>query len=261
MTVEETCVWFSRTGARKVAAMRRSPLGFTVASMLGGAYIGIALVLALTVSSGLPAGARPLAAGAVFGLGLLLVLFAGAELFTGAVMYAAFGLARGTVRLPETVAMLLWVWIGNLVGSAILAWVFSTGGGGAIFAAPSAFLHDYVAHKIDVGAGALVARASLCNWLVCLAIWMPARLKGEGAKILAMAWCLLAFVASGFEHSVANMTLFSLAALSPVHPISLSGAAHNLLWVTVGNVLGGSLLVAFAYLSVARTEPVDDGRT
>jgi nitrite transporter NirC len=255
MTVDESCAWFSETGARKVAAMNRSPLGFTISSMLGGAYIGIALVLALTVSSGLPAGARPLAAGAVFGLGLLLVSFAGAELFTGSVMYAAFGLARGTVRWPATLAMLLWVWVGNLAGSAVLAWVFSTGGGGLIFAAPEPFLHDYVAHKVNVPAGALVARASLCNWLVCLAIWTPARLKGEGAKILAMAWCLLAFVASGFEHSVANMTLFTLAALSPVHPIDFAEAAHNLLWVTLGNVVGGSVLVATAYLSIARTEP------
>lgn len=257
VTVDQTCEWFSDTGARKLAAMRRSPVGFTISSMLGGAYIGIALVLALTVSSGLPAGARPLAAGAVFGLGLLLVSFAGAELFTGSVMYAAFGLARGKTRLPATLAMLLWVWIGNLFGSMVLAWVFSTGGGGAIFSAPQPFLHDYVAHKVTASGGALVARASLCNWLVCLAIWVPARLKSEAAKIIALAWCLLAFVASGFEHSVANMTLFTLAALSPLHPIDLAGAAHNLLWVTLGNVVGGSVLVATAYLSIARTEPRD----
>ncbi|USI72753.1 formate/nitrite transporter family protein [Sphingomonas morindae] len=254
MTVDETCTWFSQTGAHKIAAMRRSPLGFTIAAMLGGAYIGIALVLALTVSSGLPAGVRPLAAGSVFGLGLLLVSFAGAELFTGSVMYAAFGLARGTVRLPSVLVMLLWVWLGNLIGSMILAWVFATGGGGAVFAAPEPFLHDYVAHKVHVGAGALVARASLCNWLVCLAIWTPARIRSEAGKILALAWCLLAFVASGFEHSVANMTLFTLAGLSPDHPVDLAGAAHNLLWVTLGNVLGGSVLVASAYLGIARTE-------
>lgn len=255
MTVDQACEWFSDTGARKIAALRRSPLGFTISSILGGAYIGIALVLALTVSSGLPAGTRPLAAGAVFGLGLLLVLFAGAELFTGSVMYATFGLARGKIRLPQALGMLLWVWIGNLLGSAILAWVFATGGGGLVFAAPQTFLHDYVGHKINADAGALVARASLCNWLVCLAIWTPARIKSESGKILAMAWCLLAFVASGFEHSVANMTLFTLAALSPEHPLTLAGAAHNLLWVTIGNVVGGSVLVATAYLSIARSEP------
>jgi nitrite transporter NirC len=254
VTVDQACEWFSDTGARKIAALKRSPLGFSIAAMLGGAYIGIALVLALTVSSGLAPGARPLAAGAVFGLGLLLVSFAGAELFTGSVMYAAFGLARGRIRLPQALGMLLWVWIGNLLGSIVLAWVFATGGGGAVFAAPQPFLHDYVAHKINVDAGALVARASLCNWLVCLAIWMPARIKSETGKMIAMAWCLLAFVASGFEHSVANMTLFSLAAFSPTHPIDLAGAAHNLLWVTLGNVVGGSLMVATAYLTIARTE-------
>jgi len=254
VTVDETCEWFSETGAHKVEALRRSPLGFTVGSMLGGAYIGIALVLALTVSAGLPAGARPLASGAVFGLGLLLVSFAGAELFTGSVMYAAFGLARGKIRLPQALLVLLWVWIGNLLGSMVLAWVFATGGGGAVFSAPQPFLHDYVAHKVGVSAGALVARASLCNWLVCLAIWVPARLKSEAAKIIAMAWCLLAFVAAGFEHSVANMTLFTMASFSPTHPIDLAGAAHNLLWVTLGNIVGGSLMVATAYLAIARTE-------
>jgi len=254
MTVDQTCDWFADTGARKLAALRRSPLGFSISAMLGGAYIGIALVLALTVSAGLPVGVRPLAAGAVFGIGLLLVSFAGAELFTGSVMYASFGLARRRIRLPGTLGMLVWVWIGNLLGSAIFAWVFATGGGGLVFSAPQPFLHDYVAHKIDVGAGALVARASLCNWLVCLAIWTPARIKSETGKIIAIGWCLLAFVASGFEHSVANMTLFTLAWLSPTHPIDLLGALHNLLWVTFGNIVGGSFMVSMAYLSIARSE-------
>lgn len=254
MTVDEACDWFSQTGARRLAFLRNSPIGFSIGSLLGGAYIGIALVLALTVSAGLPAGVRPLVAGSVFGLGLLLVSFAGAELFTGSVMYAAFGLARGRLRWPGALGMLLWVWIGNLVGSALLAWVFATGGGGTVFATPQPFLHDYIAHKVNVAPGALVARASLCNWLVCLALWTPARIKSESGKIIAMAWCLLAFVASGFEHSVANMTAFALAWFSPDHPVTLAGAAYNLAWVTVGNVIGGSVLVAAAYLAIARTE-------
>lgn len=254
MTVDETCDWFAETGARKLAALRRSPLGFSIASMLGGAYIGMALVLALTVSSGLPAGERPLAAGSVFGIGLLLVSFAGAELFTGSVMYAAFGLARSRIRLLPALRMLLWVWAGNFLGSVFFAWVFASGGGGLVFSAPPPFLHDYLAHKIDASAGALIARASLCNWLVCLAIWTPARIKSEVGKIITIGWCLLAFVASGFEHSVANMTLFTMAWLSPAHPVDLLGALHNLLWVTLGNILGGSLMVSLAYLSIARTE-------
>ncbi|MGI4733403.1 MAG: formate/nitrite transporter family protein [Janthinobacterium lividum] len=255
MTVDQTCEWFSDTGRHKVEALRRSPVGFTVGSMLGGAYIGVALILALTVSAGLPAGGRPLAAGAVFGLGLLLVSFAGAELFTGAVMYAAFGLARRKIGVPQALGMLLWVWAGNLLGSIVLAWVFAAGGGGAIFGAPAPFLHDYVTHKVGADAGALVARASLCNWLVCLAIWVPARLKSEAAKIIAMAWCLLAFVAAGFEHSVANMTLFAIAEFAPTPVVDLPAILHNLLWVTLGNVVGGSLMVATAYLAIARTEP------
>jgi nitrite transporter NirC len=97
-------------------------------------------------------------------------------------------------------------------------------------------------------AHALVARAILCNWLVCLALWMSARTTSDAAKCILIFWCLLAFIASGFEHSVANMTLFSIALLGD-HPaaVSLAGAGHNLLWVTIGNTLGGVLFVACGY--------------
>ncbi len=79
--------------------MVRAPGAFAVSTLLGGAYIGIALILALTVSSELPAGVRPLVSGGVFGIGLLLVLFAGADLFTGTIMYVVLGLARKKVNL------------------------------------------------------------------------------------------------------------------------------------------------------------------
>ena len=102
---------------------------------------------------------------------------------------------------------------------------------------------------------ALLCRATLCNWLVCLAIWLPSRLASDSAKIIGMAWCLLAFVAPGFEHSVANMTVFSLGLLDPTPAGTLGGAAYNLLWVTVGNIIGGGVLVAGAYLPASTTDP------
>ncbi len=235
----------------KAQMMVRAPGAFAVSTLLGGAYIGIALILALTVSSELPAGVRPLVSGGVFGIGLLLVLFAGADLFTGTIMYVVLGLARKKVNLGTGLALLACVWIGNLIGAAILAWTFSTGGGGIVFSAPAPFLHDYIAHKVDANPATLIARAALCNWLVCLAIWTPARLQSESAKIIATAWCLLAFVACGFEHSVANMTLFTLGLLDPVAEADLAAAGHNLLWVTTGNLIGGALFVALPYLALA----------
>jgi nitrite transporter NirC len=94
----------------------------------------------------------------------------------------------------------------------------------------------------------LFARAVLCNWLVCLAIWMAARVDSDIAKCAVIFWCLLAFIACGFEHSVANMTLLGLA-LAGNHPeaVSIAGAAWNLAWVTLGNVVGGAVFVGGAY--------------
>ena len=240
MSYMDQCDHFAQVGRDRARHLFRSPASFAVSTLLGGAYIGIALILALTVSAGLPMGVRPLVSGGVFGIGLLLVMVAGADLFTGTIMYVVLGLA-----------LLASVWVGNLVGAAILAWIFSTGGGGIVFSAPPPFLHDYIGHKVNTDPAMLVARASLCNWLVCLAIWMFARLESESARILAMAWCLLAFVACGFEHSVANMTLFTLGMLDPMPLLGTAAAAYNLFWVTIGNMLGGGLFVASAYLALA----------
>ncbi len=251
MTYTESCTNFALLAEQKIAGMKRAPLGFLSGTLLAGAYIGVAYVLALTVAAGLPPGVRPLALGGVFGIGLILVVMAGAELFTGYVMYMTFGLAKGTVKPLDALAALAFVWIGNLAGSILLAALFAKGGGGAVFAAPASYLHDFIAKKEDSTVLALVCRATLCNWLVCLAIWLPSRLATDSAKIIGMAWCLLAFVACGFEHSVANMTILSLGMFDPTPAGTFYGAAYNLLWVTIGNVIGGSLLVAGAYLLAA----------
>src|SRR5207244_8136494 len=104
------------------------------------------------------------------------------------------------------------------------------------------------AAKMNGPAVALFARAILCNWLVCLAIWMSARVDSDSAKCIVIFWCLFAFIANGFEHSVANMTLLGLA-LAGNHPetVSVGGFAWNLLWVTLGNIVGGAVFVAGAY--------------
>ena len=261
MTYTETCDNFAALAAQKTAGLKRAPLGFLAGTLLAGAYIGIAYVLALTVAAGLPPGVRPLALGAVFGIGLILVVMAGAELFTGHVMYMTFGLAKGTVKPLDALLVLAVVWIGNLVGSILLAALFAKGGGGAVFAAPADYLHGFIAKKEESTVLALVCRATLCNWLVCLAIWLPARLSGDSAKIIGMAWCLLAFVACGFEHSVANMTIFTLGLLATVQAGTLGGAAYNLLWVTIGNIVGGAVLVAGAYLLSSTVDAPAPGLT
>lgn len=118
---------------------------------------------------------------------------------------------------------------------------------------PHGLLQQIAAAKMNAPLGVLLARAVLCNWLVCLAVWMSAKVDSDTARCIVIWWCLFAFIACGFEHSVANMTLLSLALLG-AHgaQISVSGLAHNLLWVSLGNVVVGALFVASAYWLVAR---------
>src|SRR5438132_1721705 len=108
--------------------------------------------------------------------------------------------------------------------------------------------------KMNAPAVKLVARAMLCNWLVCLAIWTSARMTSDAAKCIAIFWCLYAFIASGFEHSVANMTLLSIALMAD-HPesVSLAGLAWNLLWVTIGNAIAGAGIMGIGYWAASRT--------
>jgi nitrite transporter NirC len=187
-----TITGFADRALTDAVALRRSPLGFFVGAMLAGAYIGIAMILAISAAAGLPAGVRPLVMGATFGLGLILTVFAGGELFTGYVMYLGFGLMRRTVRPADAAMLMVVVWVGNLIGALILAGLFVAGGGGQVFANANAMFDAYAVHKVEADAMTLMARAILCNWLVCLAIWTgdrgcrevhrhgvdPARLRG-----------------------------------------------------------------------------------
>jgi len=148
---------------------------------------------------------------------------------------------------------LLRVWAGswsfNLIGSVCLAALFMAGGGGVLVSdSGAALLNKVASYKMNSPAIELLARAILCNWLVCLALWMAARTQSDSAKCIVIFWCLFAFIACGYEHSVANMTLLSLALLgNPTETITLVGMFHNLLWVTFGNIIGGGLFMAMGY--------------
>ena len=249
-----TITGFADRAAKEAVSIRRSPLGFFVGAMLAGTYIGIATILAISTAAGLPAGVRPLVMGSTFGLGLILTVFAGGELFTGYVMYLGFGLMRRTVSWADAALLIVVVWVGNLIGALLLSSIFIAGGGGQVFANASTMFNAYAAHKVEADGLALVCRAILCNWLVCLGIWTAARVTGDGAKCFVMAWILLAFVAAGFEHSVANMTALTLGLFAPGETIAMPGVLHNLAFVTLGNVIGALVFVVAAYGIAARTD-------
>jgi nitrite transporter NirC len=224
--------------------------------MLAGAYVGIAVVLMLMVSAAFLNATNPatkLVQGAVFGIALTLVVFAGAELFTGNVMVMLQGLwARKTNPLE-----LLMVWVGSLFGNLVGSLGFS-----ALVAASgivntpvtkgklppyATALTTIIKGKAGLTGGQLFFRSLLCNMLVCLALWMAARAVTDGAKLLVLWWALLAFIAAGFEHSIANMTIFGIGLYTHLPGGTASELTRNLLWTVPGNIVGGGLIVGLGY--------------
>ncbi|WP_328673128.1 formate/nitrite transporter family protein [Streptomyces sp. NBC_00328] len=233
--------------AVKKSRLVRSPARYLVSAMLAGIYIGVGEILLLSVAGPLEAGHSGvvrLVEGAVFPVALLLVLFAGADLFTSQCMTMTFGvLSRRT-----TWADLARVWVMSLLGNLVGAVVFALfiGMAGTLKSGPSAsLLGSLLAAKEAASGGELFARAVLCNMLVCLAVWMFTRASGDGAKATMVWWPVFAFVASGFEHSIANMSLFSLGIVNG--QAEVADLARNLAFTVPGNIVGGAVLVAAAY--------------
>ncbi|AIQ64796.1 nitrite transporter NirC [Paenibacillus stellifer] len=231
--------------------MNESLPRYALAALLAGAYVGIGIILIFTLGAPLAAAKspfQPLIMGSTFGIALTLVIFAGSELFTGNNMFFTVSTLAGRTSVWDTVKNWIVVFIGNLAGALLLAWLIQ---GTGLFkaAAPDHLIFASAAKKMGLPFSQLFFRGILCNWLVCLAIWMSSRAKSEGAKLVLIWWCLLAFIASGYEHSVANMTLLSVALLLPNHPetVTLAGWLHNMIPVTLGNIVGGGVFVGMAY--------------
>ena len=240
--------YFANFARDKVKALKRNPGGFFVGSMMAGAYVGFGIILIFVLGSAADPQSKKLIMGTSFGIALTLVVFAGAELFTGHNMYMPLALFKKKITSNDLILVWVTVWVGNLVGSAFVGILFVLGGASGIIDVIDSFVNHVAIDKMNASVVQLLARAMLCNWLVCLALWMAARTSNDTAKCIVIFWCLFGFIASGFEHSVANMTLFSIALLGE-HPeaVSLYGAGYNLFWVTIGNILSGSLFMAGGY--------------
>lgn len=254
MNFHETTEKLAVVARSKTDALKANPPGFLMAAALAGAYVGIGILLIFSLGEGLDAPVRRLVMGAAFGIALTLVVFAGSELFTGHTLYMTAGWQLGRTGPGDLVRVWAAGWLGNLLGAVLLSGLFVIGGS-HLLGHPDGLLYQIAAKKMNDPAPALVARAVLCNWLVCLALWTSSRTSSDTAKCVLIWWCLFAFIACGFEHSVANMTIFATALLSQ-HPVNvtLGGAAWNLLWVTLGNLLAGVVLVGMAYVRIARHE-------
>jgi formate/nitrite transporter len=219
-------------------------------SVLGGAFIslGALFFLVIVTDSALGFGVTRLLGGVGFSLGLILVVVAGAELFTGNNLLAV-SWASGGVTARQLLRHWLVVYLGNALGAlatvglVVVSRVASLGDG-----AVGATAVRVASAKASLGLGEALARGALCNALVCLAVWLALGGRSVADKILAIVLPIAAFVAIGFEHSIANWFLLPYGwSLDADGAIALAGVARNLVATTVGNLVGGTLLVAGVY--------------
>lgn len=251
---------FAATAVTKRDHLARDPLGFFTLAMMAGAYVGLGILLIFSVGQGVDASIRPIVMGASFGIALMLVIFAGSELYTGHTMYMTMGVLTGRTGIADLARCWFSSWAGNLVGAAFLAVLFVYGGGGLVLGVEDSLLHKVAVKKMHSDGMSLFLNGILCNWLVCLAIWTGSRVQNEMARIAIIWFCLYAFIAAGFEHSVANMTVFSVSLLSEhSDQITVMGALRNLAYVSAGNAVAGAGIMGFGYWVAAgrpKGEPV-----
>jgi formate/nitrite transporter len=244
-----------------------------VGGFLAGAYIAFGGLLAITVSSGLKPeiwGSLPtLVTGAVFSLGLVLVVIAGSELLTGNMALVPLAAFRGLTTVRQLMQNFGWVAIGNLAGSLFVAYFLAVQTGVITADLQLERLTGIATTKgLEETEWQIFLRAVGCNWLVCLAVWMALGAEDIAGKILAIFFPIMAFVAMGFDHVVANMFFLPAAIFAGVDGISWWTAIHNWIFAFVGNLVGASVFVAGAYWYLyARDEetavgdtPTGDGR-
>jgi len=249
------------------AKARLDSLSLFVLAILAGAFIGLGAMFSITAAAGmgaLPFGLVQFVAGIAFSLGLILVILGGAELFTGnTLMVMAW--ASGRISLAEMLRAWGIVYAGNFVGAVATALLVALagqylGGSGAV----GAKALDLAAAKAALPWERAFFLGILCNVLVCLAVWLALGAHSTADKILAMILPVAAFVAAGFEHSVANMYILPLGlfikALAGESFWQAIGAGPSdyagldwpaFLWrlipVTAGNIIGGGVLVGAVY--------------
>jgi nitrite transporter NirC len=244
----ETTKHFANIAVQKIDYLTSNFMGFLISAMMAGAYVGVGIVLVLTVATGADPASVKIIMGSLFGIALTLIVFAGAELFSGHTMFMAFGFLHKKVKALHVLYDWIIAWWGNLFGSMCLAILFALSGGIDWMYDAGSLVHTIADHKVNSTVVELLARGAICNWLICLAIWMAARTKNDMAKCIFIFWCLFAFIAAGFEHGVANMSVFTISLMGEHSAdVNLYSVLYNLLCVSVGNIIGGAGFIGVAY--------------
>ncbi|WP_018663406.1 formate/nitrite transporter family protein [Heyndrickxia acidiproducens] len=235
---------------KKQDIYQKSTLIYIARAMLASMFIGFGVIVAFKTGNFFYLEHSPFAyplAALTFGTAIILIAYGGGDLFTGDTFYYTFAALRKKMSWGVVIRLWIYCYIGNILGAIVFAlFIHFT----QLFNDPNVngFLLSVADNKVHVPTMPLFFRGILCNWLVCLAFFIPMTLKGDGPKLFTMMLFVFCFFISGYEHSIANMCTFAIS-LVLEHPVSTSirGVVHNLIPVTLGNLVGGGFMMGWMY--------------
>ena len=242
----------AKSAHKKIDFLKNDKLGYFFSSILGGVYIALGVVFAFSVGAMLKdIHGYKLIIGMCFSVGLSLVYMAGSDLFTGNSFVMVVGASKKTLSWLDCIKVWVMCYLGNIVGSLIIALLFFLGGFLKDGYIPEFFIKmaNLKIHQMPIE---ILSRGIMCNILVSLATWCYYKCKSEGGKLTMIFLCVTAFITLSFEHSIANMSLLTIGAISVGSDISVFGILYNIFFATIGNILGGALFVGLPYLIISR---------
>lgn len=227
---------------KKSDMSKDSPFRYMTSAVIAGFFIVIAVILSNITAAVFYKSSPELAkflGSILFPIAIVLIVFVGGDLFTGNNMTMAFGLYNKKVKLSSALRVWIMSYVGNFIGAFILGGLLVLSG------CSSGILTDYYAaiipSKLELDPLTLFIRGILCNYLVCLAVFIGTRMKTESGKLVVMFCIITTFVIAGFEHCIANMGIFTVAGFL-LGGLPTQQVITNFVFVTLGNMVGGAIL-------------------
>jgi nitrite transporter NirC len=257
MTEHESAKKAVDVGVRKSQLLVTRFSHYVLRSVLAGLYLSLVVMVFWSLQQGLSSSPfGKVIASAFFGVGLCIIVFTEAELFTSNCFYLAMATFARQTSWKRAMLVLGVSWLGNFCGALLLAFIFYQSGCLTSLPADHALFSGAI-HKVQQSFSVLFWKGVLANWVVCLAVWMALRLKEETAKMITMILVVFTFLYLGFEHSIANMGTFCFSLMSG-GAFKVGDAVRNLACCTLGNFVGGALLVGWVYAVLGRVKTSND---
>ena len=244
----------SKLAEKKSRYASERPGKYLGRAVVTGFYIMVAIILSYTTGAILypkyPEVSKVIVA-ATFCFAIAMIVFFSGELFTGNNFVMAVGMYKKRINLSMAIKVWVYSFLGNAVGLIIFAYLFIKSG--ASLSVIQYYIESVAYAKLELSVTQMVLRGILCNFIVCLAYLSGIKMKSETGKFIMMFFSVFAFIIAGFEHSIANVGVFSVAYFA-LGGLPMALVFKNLLWVVIGNMIGGGILLALPLVYISEED-------